>query len=59
MVTTRGHDTRFLLPYSRIQNYQQYFFPTAIRLWNELLTAVVTASTLEGFKDSLQTIAIY
>jgi hypothetical protein len=35
------------------------FFPSAIRLWNELPTAVVTASTLEGFKDSLQTIAIY
>ena len=32
---TRGHDTRFLLPYSRIQSYQQSFFPSAIRLWNE------------------------
>ena len=51
----RGHDTRFFLPYSRIQ----LFFPSAIRLWNELPTAVVTASTLEGFKDSLQTVAIY
>ena len=58
-LTTRGHDTRFLLPYSRIQSHQQSFFPSAIRLWNELLTAVVTASTLEGFKDSLQTVAIY
>ena len=58
-LTTRGHDTRFLLPYSSIQNHQQSFFPSAIRLWNELPTAVVTASTLEGFKDSLQTVAIY
>ena len=58
-LTTRGHDTRFLLPYSRIQSHQQSFFPSAIRLWSELPTAVVTASTLEGFKDSLQTAAIY
>ena len=57
--TTRGHDTRFLLPYSRIQSHQQSFFPSVFRLWNELPTAVVTASTLEGFKDSLQTVAIY
>jgi hypothetical protein len=42
-----------------IQSHQQSFFPSAIRLWNELPTAVVTASTLEGFKDSLQTVAIY
>jgi hypothetical protein len=58
-LTTRGHDTRFLLPYSRIQSHQQSFFSSAIRLWSELPTAVVTASTLEGFKDSLQTAAIY
>jgi hypothetical protein len=57
--TTRGHDTRFLLPYLRIQSHQQSFFPSAIRLWNELPTAVITASTLEGFIDSLQTVAIY
>jgi hypothetical protein len=57
--TTRGHDTRFLLPYLRIQSHQQSFFPSAIHLWNELPTAVITASTLEGFIDSLQTVAIY
>jgi hypothetical protein len=39
-LTTRGHDTRFLLPYSRIQSHQQSFSPSAIRLWNELPTAV-------------------
>ena len=43
-LTTRGHDTRFLLPYSRIQSHQQSFFPSTIRLWNELPTAVVTTS---------------
>ena len=52
VLTTRGHDTRFMLPYSKIQSNQQSLFPSAIRLWNELPTAVVTASTLEGFKDS-------
>ena len=41
---TRGNDTRFLLPYSMIQSHQQSMFPSAIRLWNELPTAVVTAT---------------
>ena len=58
-LTARGHDTRFLLPYARIQSRQQSFYPSAIRLWKELRIAVVTASTLDGFKDSLQTVAIY
>jgi hypothetical protein len=57
-LTTRGHDIRFLLPYSRIQSHQQSFFQSTIRLWNELPTAVVTVSTLEGFKDSLQTVML-
>jgi hypothetical protein len=26
VLTTRGHDTRFLLPYSRMQSHQQSFF---------------------------------
>ena len=51
-LTTRGHDTRFLLPYWRIQSHQQSFYSSAISLWNELPTAVITASTLEGFKNS-------
>ena len=55
--TTRGHDTRFLLPYSRTQSHQQSFFPSAIRLWNDLPSSAVNASTVEGFKDSLHTIA--
>ena len=57
--TTRGHDIRFLLPYSRLQNHQQSFFPSAIRLWNDLPSTVATATTLDGFKDSLQTIVSY
>jgi len=48
-LTTRGHDTRFLLPYS---SHQQSFFPSAIRLWNELPTAVVTASTSDNLNIS-------
>jgi hypothetical protein len=58
-LTTRGHDARFLLPYLRMQIHHQSIFPLVIRLRNELPTAVVTASTLEGFKDSLHTVAIY
>ena len=55
---TRGHDIRFLLPYSRIQSHQQSFFPSAIRLWNDLPSAAVNATTLDGFKDSIRTISL-
>lgn len=37
---------RFLLPFSRTQNHQQPFFPSVIRLWNDL------PSTVQHWKDS-------
>ena len=55
---TRGHDIRFLLTYSRIQSHQQSFFPATIRLWNDLPSAAVNATTLDGFKDSIKTISM-
>ena len=51
--TTRGHNLRFMVPYSRVQYHQQSFFPSTIRLWNNLPDRVVTASSLEGFKEQL------
>ncbi|KAK3098073.1 hypothetical protein FSP39_015909 [Pinctada imbricata] len=51
--TTRGHNLRFMVPYSRVQFHQQSFFPSTIRLWNNLPDRVVTASSLEGFKEQL------
>lgn len=57
-VITRGHDIRFLVPFSRTKGHQQSFFPSTIRLWNELPTRAVSAATLDGFKDSLQMTAL-
>ena len=53
--TTRGHNLRYLVPYSRVQFHQQSlsFFPSTIRLWNNLPDGVATASSLEGFKEQL------
>ena len=54
--TTRGHQIRYQLPYSRLQSHQQSFFPSAIRLWNNLPASAVGATSIEGFKDSLTNI---
>ena len=51
--STRGHNLRYLVPYSRVQFHQQSFFPSTIRLWNNLPDSVATASSLEGFKEQL------
>jgi hypothetical protein len=53
--TTRGHCKRYQLPYSRLQCLQQSFFPSTIRLWNELPAEAVSASTVDAFKTSLPT----
>jgi hypothetical protein len=43
----RGHCQRYQLPYSRLQCHQQSFFPSTIRLWNELPAEAVSASTVD------------
>lgn len=50
---TRGHNPRFLLPYSRVKTHQHYFFPSTICLWNSISDKVATVTILEGFKDQL------
>ena len=42
--TTRGHCQRYQLSYSRLQCHQQSFFPSTIRIWNELPAEAVSAS---------------
>ena len=51
--STRGHDQRFQVPYSRLQCHQQSFIPSTIRLWNNIPSAAVEASTIDAFKGSL------
>ena len=48
--TTRGHGTRFLVPYCSVNAYKSSFFPSTIRLWNSLPVSTVTAPSLDAFK---------
>ena len=52
-LSTRGHSQRFLVPHTRTTVYRISFFPTAIRLWNQLPGHIVDSSTLDSFKAEL------
>ena len=47
IVTTKGHHNKFLQPETRTDTS---FFPSAVRLWNTLPAALVSAKTIE-FKN--------
>ena len=51
--TTRGHDQRFQIPFSRIQSHQNSYFPLAIRTWNNLPAVLISVPTPEAFKVEL------
>ena len=51
--TTRGHDQKFQIPFSRIQCHQNSYFPSAIRTWNNLPAVLISVPTLEAFKVEL------
>ncbi|MEW8548097.1 MAG: reverse transcriptase family protein, partial [Candidatus Thiodiazotropha sp.] len=53
-LSTRGHSMRYLVPFCRIDAYRCSFFPSGIRLWNQLPESIATAPTLETFKGGLQ-----
>ena len=50
---TRGHQSRFMVPYSRTDTHRTAFFPSAIRLWNQLPESLVNASSLDVFKTGI------
>ena len=50
---TRGHQCRFNVPYSRTDTFRMAFFPSAIRLWNQLLESIVNAPSLDVFKTEI------
>ena len=50
---TRGHDQRFLQPHSRIDAYLYSFYPSTIKLWNELPSSAVESTTINSFKQSI------
>ena len=51
--STRRHDMRFHRIYNKTNYYKYSFFPSVIKLWNALPSSVVSASTLEDFKEKL------
>ena len=50
---TRGHQCRFMVPYSRTDTFRMAFFPSAIRLWNQLPESIVNAPSLDVFKTGI------
>ena len=52
-LSTRGHTLRYMIPYCRTDVYRNSFFPSAIRLWNQLPETIVVAPTLADFKMGL------
>ena len=57
-ISVRGHNMKFQIPYARTSIYQRSFFPDTIRLWNSLPQTVVSSSTLDSFKEEVQTVKI-
>ena len=52
---TRGHQSRLMVPYSKTDIHRTTFFPSAIRLWNQLPESLVNASSLDVFKSGIVT----
>ena len=52
--STRGHQLKLQIPHARTNVYKYSFFPSAIRLWNTLDQASITAPTVPAFKSSLE-----
>ena len=51
--TTRGHDQKFKIPFSRIQSHQNPYFSSATQTWNSLPAELISVPTLEVFKVEL------
>jgi len=50
---TRGHSMKLQQPTTRIDSYLHSFFPSSIKIWNALPEDVVSAATLNKFKNKL------
>ena len=51
---TRGHNQRFLQPQSTVDAHLYSFFPSTIKLWNELPSCAVISPTIASFKQSIK-----
>ena len=50
---TRGYQSRFMVLYSRTDTHRTAFFPSAIRLWNQLPESLVNVSSLDVLKTGI------
>ena len=51
--STRGHNTHFIQPYTRIDAYKFSFFPSAVKIWNHLPEEITNSQHLCHFKQRL------
>ena len=49
----RGHSMRLLQPNTRVDSYLNSFFPSSIKIWNNLPNDLITCSSLDQFKARL------
>ena len=49
----RGHSMRLLQPNTRVKSYLKSFFPSSIKIWNNLPNDLITCSSLDQFKARL------
>ena len=57
-IFNRGHQFRFQQQHCRILAYQNSFFPSSVCLWNSLPSSVVTAPSLDIFRDRLEPLSL-
>ena len=51
--TSRGHSMKFFISQSTVNSHLYSFFPSTIRIWNQLPECAVSAPSLETFKQRL------
>ena len=55
---THGNSLRLTQPFARTDTYFYSFYPSSIRLWNNLPCDIVECSSIEQFKDKLSNLYI-
>ena len=56
---SRGHNMRYAIPRSTVNAHFYSFFPIVIRIWNQLPASIVSAHSLETFRDQLPPSTMY
>ena len=51
---TRGNTHRYLQPFTRIEAYTHFFFPSTIKSWNKCKQQLVSKQSLNSFRRLLQ-----